>query len=629
MGQTRLLLSRTVARTLGALAASVAVVAALSGAGNAQERQWRHATALVGEPGYPPDFAHFDYVNPDAPKGGVVRLSGATPSYDTLNPILPKGVAASGIGLIYETLMVSSLDELEKSAEYGLLAEAMSYPEDYSSVTYRLRPEARWHDGEPVTAEDVVWSFDKLVELNPSQRFYYQHVTKAEVTGEREVTFTFDQAGNRELPHIVGQLLVLPQHWWEGTGPNGQPRNIGDSTLEPLLGSGPYRLKSINPGRSISFERVPDYWGANLNVNVGQNNFDEMRFEYYRDLTVQFEAFKADEFDFWSENQASRWATGYDFPAFNDGRVKKELVELEQVSGVMVGFVPNIRRPKLQDARVREALNLAFDFELLNDTVFYNQYERVDSYFYGIPLRWQGLPTGKELEILESLRDQVPPEVFTTEYKNPVNGSDENVRNNLRRAVQILGEAGYRLDGNRMVGPDGQQLSIELLLNGPTIERVALPYQAALARIGIDMQIRSLDSAQFAERVRTRDYDMIYSAWGQSMSPGNEQREYWGSDAADRDASRNYVGIKNPAIDAIIEKIIFAPAREDLEAATHALDRVLMWNHYVIPSYTILPDRIAYWDRFGHPEPYPKFTIGFPTVWWWDADKAARVGGGR
>ncbi len=614
--------------TVSALLLAAAALGWSATAADAQDtRVWRHAAALTGEPRYPEGFAHFDYVNPDAPRGGVVRVAGATPTFDTLNPILPKGVGAGGVGLIYETLMTASLDEVDTSAEYGLLAEALTYPDDYSSVTYRLRAEARWHDGQPITVEDVIWTFNKLTELNPSQKFYYQHVTGVEQTGEREVTFTFDQPGNRELPKIVGQLLVLPKHWWEGTDANGAQRNIGESTLEPLLGSGPYRIKSVTPGRSIAYERVPDYWGVNLNVNIGQNNFDEYRIEYYRDLTVQFEAFKADEFDFWAENQASRWATQYDFPAFNDGRVVRELVLLEQTSGAMVGFIPNLRRDKFSDARVREALNLAFDFETLNDTIFYRQYERIDSYFYGISLRWTGLPEGKELEILETVRDQVPAEVFTTEYKNPVNGTDENIRANLRRAVELMIEAGYRLDGNRMVGPDGQQFSVELLLNGPTIERVALPYQAALARIGIDLQIRSLDSAQFGERVRNRDFDMIYTGWGQSNSPGNEQRDFWSTDAADKAASRNYGGIKNPAVDAIIEKLIFAPDRETLVAATQALDRVLMWNRYVVPTYTILADRYAWWDRFGHPDPWPRFTVGFPTVWWWDAEKATRVGG--
>jgi microcin C transport system substrate-binding protein len=605
------------------------VLTALASSAGAQDGEWRHGTSLVDEPVYPTNFPHFNYVNPDAPKGGTARLSGAGQTFDTLNPVPPKGVLADGIGLLYEALMTSALDERDKSAEYGLIADGVKFPADFSSVTYRINPAARWHDGEPITAADVVWSFDKLVELDPTQRFYYQHVVKAEATGEREVTFTFDEKGNRELPHIVGQLLILPRHWWEGTDARGRKRDIGSTTLEAPLGSGPYKLKSVTAGRSIEYERVADYWGANLNVNIGQNNFDTIRYEYYRDLTVEFEAFKAGQFDYWAENEAKRWETGYGFPAVKEGRIKKELVELGQVSGVMVGFVPNLRRPFFQDVRVRRALNHAFDFEDLNRNLFFGQYERIDSFFYGIPLRWEGLPEGPELAILESVRDKVPPEVFTDEYKNPVGGSAKKFRDNLRKAVGLLQEAGYRLEGKTLVGPDGKPVSIELLLNGPTIERVALPYQKALAQIGIELKIRPVDPSQFIRRLRTRDFDLVYAGWGQSNSPGNEQLDYWGSEAADRESSRNYAGIKDPAVDALIKQVVFAKDRDELVAAVKALDRVMMWNQYVVPSYTILKERIAYWDRFGHPDPYPKFAIGFPTVWWWDEERAAKVGSAK
>lgn len=593
----------------------------------AQEKMWRHGTALSGEPRYPADFKHFDYVNPAAPKGGVVRLSGRTPTFDTLNPILPKGVVGDGLGLVFETLATSSFDEYDISAQYGLLADAMSYPDDLSSVTWRLRPEARWHDGQPVTPDDVVWSFDKAKALSPQQQFYYQHVVKAEVTGEREITFTFDQTGNRELPHIVGQVMVLPKHWWEGTGPDGKPRDVASGTLEPPLGSGPYRIARAEAGRTLIYERVADYWGANLPVNIGSNNFDRIQYEYYRDDTVEFEAFKADKIDYWAENQAKRWATGYDIPQVKDGRIVKETISLEQVSGVMVGFVPNLRRPLFQDVRVRRALNFVFDFEELNRTIFFGQYQRINSFFHGIPLASSGLPEGKELEILEAVKGQVPAEVFTAPYVNPVGGDPQKARENLRAAVTLFQEAGYKLQGNAMVGPDGKPVSFELMLNGPILERVALPYQSWLKRIGVDMQVRPVDSNQFVSRLRSRDFDMAYTGWGQSMSPGNEQLNFWGSKAADSESSQNYAGIKDPAVDALIQKVIFAGDRDELVAATKALDRVLLANQYVIPSYTILDDRIAYWNRFGHPDPLPKFTVGFPTVWWWDADKAAKIGG--
>jgi microcin C transport system substrate-binding protein len=589
--------------------------------------EWRHASALAGEPRYAADFEHFDYVNPEAPKGGVVRLS-EDGSFDSLNPILEKGVPAAGLGLVFESLMTPALDELDISSEYGLLAEALRYPDDFSSVSYRLRPEARWADGQPVTPEDVVWSFEKTKELSPSQRFYYQHVVKAEKTGDREVTFTFDETGNRELPHIVGQLTILPRHWWEGQAAGGQQRDVAATTLEPPVGSGPYRVTRVEAGRAITYERNPDYWGAALPVAIGTNNFDSIRYDYYRDRTVEFEAFKADRVDFWNENEAKRWATGYDFPAARQGKVKQELITQDQVSGTMVGFIPNLRRPQFQDARVRRALNLAFDFEELNRTLFYGQYERVDSFFYGIPLRWTGLPQGRELEILNEVKALVPPEVFTTEYKNPVGGDPQKARDNLRQAVTLLEEAGYRLEGRRMVGPDGKPLSFELLLNGPTIERVALPYKQWLARIGVEMSVRTVDSNQFISRLRSRDFDMVYTGWGQSMSPGNEQLNYWGSAAADSESSQNYAGIKDPGVDALIQKVVFARDRDELFAATKALDRVLMAHQYVIPTYSMQKERIAYWDRFGHPDPLPRFTVGFPTVWWWDAEKAARIGGG-
>ncbi|WP_223385492.1 extracellular solute-binding protein [Oricola cellulosilytica] len=605
------------------LAASFAL--ALPGFSSAQDGGWRHATSLIGEPKYAEGFERFDYVNPDAPKGGSLRLS-ETGSFDTLNPILSKGEVASGLGaFVYETLMKSSLDEV--SAEYGLLAEALSYPDDFSEVSYRLRADARWHDGEPVTAEDVVWSFEKLVELNPQRRFYYQHVTGAEAVDERTVRFTFDEKDNKELPHIVGQVPVLPKHWWEGKDASGEQRDISGSTLEPPLGSGPYRVSAMNPGSTLTFTRVADYWGAELPVNAGQHNFETITYNYYRDRNVEFEAFKADEFDFWNENEAKRWATAYDFPAARDGSiVREELENPYRAQGVLVGFVPNLRKPMFQDARVRRALNLVFDFETLNKTIFYDQYERVDSFFYGTPLRWEGFPEGRELEILETVRDQVPSAVFTKEYTNPVSGGGRQQRQNLREALRLLLEAGYEQSDGVMVHKEtGQPLSFELLLNGPTIERVALPFAEDLRKIGVEMRVRSVEPSQYVARARSRDFDMIYTGWAQSLSPGNEQFDYFGSKAADSEASQNFAGIKDPAVDALIRRVVFAKDRDELIAATKALDRVLMANQYVIPSYTSREARIAYWDRFAHPEPLPEYSIGFPEIWWYEAEKAAAI----
>ncbi len=624
----------TIIAALAALAASAVVASAQDTAtgpdGLPPPGPWQHAVSLIGEPGYPAGFAHFNYVNPDAPKGGTVRLPGSGQTFDTLNPILDKGVVADGLGLIYESLTMRAIDEADISAEYGEIADALRYPADYSYVTYRINPKAKWHDGTPITPEDVVWSFDETVKLNQRQRYYYHHVTKAEVTAADQVTFIFDQKGNHELPEIVGELMILPQHWWEGTDAKGNKRDISQGTLEPPMGSGPYRIADVQASRSITYERVPDFWGKDLNVNIGSNNFDKVSFEYYRDLNVEFEAFKADDLDFWSENEAKRWATAYDFPAATEGKVTKETVNTEQVSGVMVGFVPNLRRPFFQDRRVRQALNYAFDFETLNKTIFFDQYQRINSFFFGLPLAASGLPTGKELEILNSVKDEVPPDIFTKPYENPVGGDPGKVRANLRHAFELLQQAGYTLKGNQIVGKDGKPVTIELLLNGATIERVALPYQQALARIGIKLTIREADSSQFVNRLRSRDFDMVYYGWGESNSPGNEQLDFWGSKAADSEASENYAGIRDPAVDTIINDIIYSKNRDDQVAAVHALDRVMMAEQYVIPSYTILSDRIAYWDRFGHPD-YKKlrFDVGFPTTWWWDAARAAKTGGAQ
>jgi len=588
----------------------------------AGEPEWHHGTSLTGKVKYPAGFSHFDYVNPQAPKAGRVRLS-ANGTFDTFNNVVPKGNVASGLGLIYDALMQQSLDEI--SSEYGLIAEALRYPDDYSWVEFRINPKARWHDGKPVTAGDVAWSFKVLTENSPQQKFYYRHVTSAAALDDGTVRFEFSQEGNRELPHIVGQLQVLPKHYWEGKDANGKQRDVLASTLEPPLGSGPYRIKSFKPGRSIIYERVPDYWAKDLNVNIGANNFNEVAYEFYRDTTAMLEAFKGDQFDYRSENSAKNWATGYKFPAVKDGRVKVETFP-DISSGVMQGFVVNLRRDKFKDPRVRRALNLAFDFESLNRTIFFNQYKRIESYFAGTELASSGLPEGRELEILETVRGEVPEEVFTTPYTNPTGGSTAKTRDNLREAVKLLNEAGWEFKNRKLVNKaTGEPMTIEYLAADPNSERLMLPYQTNLQRIGIEVKIRIVDSSQYVNRLRAFDFDMITFGWGQSLSPGNEQLLYWGSEAADNTSSRNFGGIKNPAIDKLIDRLIFATDREDLLAATKALDRVLLWNHYVVPQFYLNIHRTARWDRFGHPDPVPKYSLGFPTVWWWDAEKAAAV----
>ncbi len=594
-------------------------------ASSGEARVFHHGLSLMGTPRYKAGFPHFDYVNPDAPKGGLLRLA-EDGGFDTLNFVIPRGSLASGLNLIYDTLMTASYDEV--ASEYGLIAEGVSYPADFSSVTYRLREGARWHDGTPISADDVVWSFEVLVANNPNQKFYYSHVVKAEKTGAREVTFTFDQAGNRELPQIVGQFMVLPKHWWTGTGADGKPRDITQGTLEPPLGSGGYRIKSVVPGRSIAFERVEDYWGKDLPVNIGKDNFGEIRYEYFRDDTVMLEAFKADQYDFRVESSAKNWATAYDFPARRDGRVILEMFE-NRASGVMQAFIPNLRREKFQDRRVRRALNYALDFEGMNHALFFDQYKRISSYFSGTELASSGLPQGRELEILETVKGQVPPEVFTTAYANPVSGDEDARRANLRAAMQLLKEAGWEVKNRKLVNAKGEPFTIEILIASPAFERVAVFYKPTLERLGIAVTIRLVDSSQYVNRVRARDFDMIVSAWGQSLSPGNEQRDFFGSDAADREGSRNYGGIRDKAVDTLIDKVIYATDRADLVAATHALDRVLLWNEYVIPAWTLNFTRTARWNRFSHPAELPAYSFAFPEIWWFDAQKAAAIGAAK
>jgi len=418
---------------------------------------------------------------------------------------------------------------------------------------------------------------------------------------------------------------VLPKHWWEGTGSDGKKRDISQTTLEKPLGSGPYRIKEFVAGRSLVLERVKDYWGQNLPTQIGQNNFDELRYEYFRDNQVALEAFKADQVDLIAENSAKQWATAYNFPAVTEKRVLTEEFPNND-SGRMQAFVPNLRREQFKDARLRRAFNLVFDFEEMNKQLFFGQYKRINSYFEGTELASSGLPEGEELQILEPLRDKVPAELFTTPYTNPVNGNPENVRNNLREATRLLKEAGFTVKDQKLVGPDGKPLSTEILVSDPPAERIALFYKPMLERLGVTISVRVVDDAQYENRLRSFDFDMIIDQWGESLSPGNEQREFWGSQTADIPGSRNTTGIKNPAIDALIDKIIFAKNRAGLVAATHALDRVLLWNFYMVPQFTYPFSRYARWDRFSHAD-LPKYArSGLPSLWWWDADKAAKIG---
>ena len=597
-------------------ASLIAVASFAAGASGAlaegvSEGAWRYAGAMTGTPKYPQGFDHFDYVNADAPKGGMLRYMGLG-TFDSLNPVPYGGNKDAGLSLVFETLMTKSPDEID--AQYGLLAEAFRYPDDYSQATYRLRPEARFSDGTPVTPEDVVYSFDSFKALNALYANYYRHVESAEVTGENEVTFHFDQAGNRELPQIVGQLMVLPKHWFEGD----EPHDVSAGGLDRIPGSGPYEIAEVSPGSSVTYRLRDDYWGKDLGVNVGRNNFGTVKFIYFADFDVAFEAFRAGAFDFWIETKAKRWASEYDFPAMREGKVTREAVPNPLRSrGIMQALVPNNRRAPFDDERVREALIYAFDFETINRTQLSGAYARDNSYWFGTDLASSGLPEGEELEILNTVRDQVPLEIFEEPNTLPVGGTPEKLRENLRHAFELLKEAGFERRGTQMVSTaTGEPFSFEILLDNPSLQTVVLPYVEDLRKIGISVDVRLVDSTQYQNRVNDFDYDMIWEIWAQTLSPGNEQFNYWGSRSLNQPGSENYAGISDPGIDALIQKLVFADDRETLIAATKALDRVLLAHHYVVPLYYSTDYRIAYWNTITHPVEFPEYGLDFPAAWW-------------
>jgi len=574
----------------------------------------QHALTLYGEaPRYPENFSHFDYVNPQAPKGGTLRQAGLG-SFNSLNPFINKGVAADDVGMIYDTLTKSGLDE--PFTVYGLLAEKIEKSPDNRWVRFYLRPEARFHDGQPVTAADVAFTFETLMSKGaPQYRAYYADVDRVVVESQRRVRFEFKHGRNRELPLIIGQLPVLPKHWWA-------EREFDSGNMEPPLGSGPYRIERVEPGRSLHFVRVADYWGKDLPVNRGFNNFDRISFDYYLDNTVALQAFKAGQFDVWQESSAKNWATAYDIEAVRDGRIKKEEIRNHNPTG-MQGFIFNIRKPQLQDRRVREALALLFDFEWANKRLFNGAYTRTRSYFDNSELASSGLPSPEELKLLEPLRPQLPPELFEKPFELPVTEGNGIIREQQRRAYQLLTEAGYHVENDQMLNAQGQPLKLEFLLAQADFERILLPYKRNLADLGIELEIRRVDVSQYINRLRSRDYDVIVTGFAQSSSPGNEQREYWHSVAADNPGSRNFIGLKDPAIDRLVERLIGADTRAELITRAHALDRALLWGHYVVPNWHIKTWRVAYWSALAHPSVTPEHDLGLLTWWHTAASPAA------
>jgi microcin C transport system substrate-binding protein len=574
-----------------------------------------HGLAMHGDLKYGPGFTHFDYVNPQAPKGGAVRFAD-TGTYDNLNPYILKGVSAAGVSQVFDTLTTASRDE--PFSQYGLVAKTIETPPDRSWVIFTLRAGARFHDGRPITADDVIFSFNTLIKKgHPFYRFYFGSVAKAEKLGRLKVKFTFKKGGNRELPLILGELPLLPKHYWKG-------KDFAKTTLTPPLGSGPYRIKDLEPGRSVAYERVKNYWAANLPVKKGQHNFDFIRYDYYRDATVAIEALKKGEFDIRVENNSKAWATAYDSPAIRAKLLIKRLFPNKRSTG-MQGFVFNTRRAMFRDRRVRWALAHAFDFQWSNRNLFYGAYARTKSYFSNSELASSGLPNKEELAVLAPYRDRVPGEVFTKEYLPPAAGTNRRLRANLLKALKILKNAGWVVRQGKLINAtSNKQMRFEVLLVSPAFERIVGPFIYNLRRLGIAARMRTVDTSQYQNRVRAFDFDMIVGGWGQSLSPGNEQRSYWNSRNADIKGGRNTAGIKNPVVDELVEKLIAAPDRKGLVMRTRALDRVLLWGHYVIPHWHIRADRYAFWNKFGRPDKIPLRGADVDT-WWFDAKKGAAV----
>jgi microcin C transport system substrate-binding protein len=573
----------------------------------------QYAIALHGTPKYAPDFKHVEYVNPDAPKGGTLKLN-AIGSFDSTNPFIIKGTPAAGLnflrsGFIYESLMQNAWDE--PFTLYGVIAETIEVPEDKSWVAFNLRPQAKWADGKPLTAEDVVWTFETLLKHgNPFFKAYYGDVEKVVAESPTRVKFTFKIKGNSELPLIIAEMAILPKHYWTTEG-----RDFSQTTLEPPLGSGPYVMSKIESGRLVEYTRRDDWWGKDLPLFKGFYNFDKIEYDYYRDTNVALEAFFAGEFDVQEENTAKLWETAYTAAPVKDGRIVKEEIPNTRPAG-MQAFIYNTRRPVFQDKAVRKALAYAFDYEWSNKQFAYGVYTRTDSYFENSELASTGLPQGQELAILEKYRGKIPDEVFTKTYAPPKTDGTGNARENLRIAAKLLDDAGWKTGKDGIRVKNGQRLEFEILDGSPIFERWVLPFIKNLERIGVKANFRVVDTAQYQNRVNGFDFDMITSSFGQSDSPGNEQRDFWGSAKADMQGSRNYIGVKDPVIDAIIEDLVQAKTREDLVAHVRAIDRILLWNHYVIPMWHYPKWRIARWSHIERPATLSGISPLVSQTWW-------------
>lgn len=584
-----------------------------------------HALRQFGEPMFGPEVAHFPYVNPDAPKGGSVAL--ASPgTFDTLNGLILRGVPPRTLGLVHDSLMTGSGWELDTA--YGLLAESVEVPDDRSWAVFTLRATARWHDGVPVTAADVVFSWEALQAHGaPFLRSFLDKVAAVEALDERRVRIALRTTGEiKPIIDFAAALTVLPKHWWTAAG-----RDISKTTLEPPLGSGPYRIKAVDPGRSLTFERVADYWGRDLPVNRGLYNFDTVKVDYYRDDDVMFEAFKAGAYDLRPENRAQRWTTGYDFPAAQDGRVERRTIRSELPLGAQ-GYRFNLRRAKFADPRVREAFGYLFDFEWIRKTILYGQYSRTTSNFPNSDYGAKGLPTGAELALLEPYRARLPERLFTQPFEPPATDGSGNNRANVRRATELFKAAGWETRDGKLVNVrTGEAMAIEFLTESNALTRITQPYIETMRRAGIDASLRIIDTAQYQKRSEEFDFDVIVVNFNFFSPPGTELRSYFGSAAADMPGSANRAGIKDAVADELIEKVITARDLDSLQAATRALDRVLLWGFYMVPHWYNAESWVAYWTKFGMPDTPAKYDMtfrnnGFPATWWVDPAKAAKLG---
>lgn len=575
----------------------------------------KHGIAMHGAVKYGQDYTHFDYVNPNAPKGGELKLS-ARGTFDSLNPYIVKGSTAAGLRFLGASFLTESLMEQahdEPFSMYGLIAETIELPDDRSWVAFNINPRAKWHDGKPITPDDVIWTFNTFMEKGtPFFKAYYGDVKDVVATSPSRIKFTFNHNDNAELPLILSQLPILPKHYWTEEG-----RDFSSTTLTPPLGSGPYKITKVDAGRSITYTKADNWWAKDLPINKGRYNFDTITYDYYRDDNVALESFLSANFDVRQENTSKLWESGYNVDAVKNGFLVKKEIEHGRPAG-MQGFTMNIRRQIFQDIEVRKALAYAFDFEWSNKQFAFGKYVRTDSYFDNSPLASTGLPTGRELEILNEYKDTLPESVFTATYQPPKTDGSGNNRRNLRTAMKILDEAGYILsdDGIRTHKNTGQRLKFEIVDSNPAFERWVLPFVQNLKKIGIEANFRIVDSAQYQNRMNDFDFDMTIASFGQSQSPGNEQRDFWGSAKADLQGSRNYIGVNDPVIDALIEKIINAPSRKELEYRTRALDRVLLHSHYVIPQWHYNKWRIAYWSDLKHPKKLSPITPGISDTWW-------------